>query len=199
MGNSIFQPILTGRLLEFLEQVPAAIGIFGTQYRQAIDRAKMDRLLDHLSIWFARHEEDALCFGRGRNNVEHLGDWLISGFPMAQWNRDETLRIGREIWQDLPLDRTIQKIQQYRSVQSSRVHPLLCALTSAEYVSYREQREQTGAGESGKFRSMLLDIFGRTYPEDRLFTFNRDCVAAYRAKVLARMTAIPGTIARLLA
>jgi hypothetical protein len=117
---------------------------------------------------------------------------------MAQWNRDETLRIGQEIWQDLPLDRTIQKIQQYRSVHSTRVHPLLCALTSAAQVAYREQREAPGGGDSGKFRSLMLDIFGRTYPEDRFFTFNRDAVAAYRAKVLTRMAAMPGRIAGLL-
>jgi tetratricopeptide (TPR) repeat protein len=198
MGNSMFQPILTDRLLAFLERVPAAIGIFGTQYRQSIDRARMDRLLDRLSIWFARNEEDALSFGRGRNNVVHLGDWLISAFPMAHWSRDETLQIGQEIWQDLPLDRTIQKIQQYRSVRSTRVHPLLCALTSAERVAYREQREDAAKTSSGKFRSMLLDIFGRTFPEDELFAFNRDAVMNYRAKVQARMAAMPETIGKLL-
>ncbi|MCU1232528.1 MAG: glycosyl transferase family 9 [Candidatus Solibacter sp.] len=198
MGNSMFQPILTDRLLGFLDRVPTAIGIFGTQYRQSIDRARMDRLLDRLSIWYARHEEDALWFGRGRNNVVHLGDWMISAFPMAQWHRDETLNVGREIWQDLPLDRTIQKIQQYRSVFSTRVHPLLCALTSAETVAYREQREDAANTQSGKFRSMLLDIFGRTFAEDEQFAFNRDAVAGYRAKVQKRMAAMPETIAKLL-
>jgi tetratricopeptide (TPR) repeat protein len=198
MGASVFEGVLNDQLLAFLDRVPVSIGIFGTQYRPAIDRKKMGGLLDRLSIWFARHEEDALWFGRGRSNVEHLGDWLISAFPMAQWSRDETLQIGPEIWGDLPLDRTIQKIQQHRAVHSSRVHPLLCALTSAERVAYREQREARYSGDSGKFRSMFLDIFGRTYAEDQFFEFNRDAVAGYRLKVLARMAGMPGRIAKLL-
>ncbi len=198
MGASVFQGVLNDQLLAFLDRVPLAIGIFGTQYRPSIDRKKMDGLLDRLSIWFARHEEDSLWFGRGRSNVEHLGDWLVSAFPMAQWSRDETLQIGPEIWGDLPLDRTIQKLQQYRSVHSSRVHPLLCALTSAERVAYREQREARYSGDSGKFRSMFLDIFGRTYAEDQFFEFNRDAVAGYRSKVLARMALMPERVARLL-
>ena len=36
---------------------------------------------------------------------------------------------------------------------------------------------------SGKFRSMLIDIFGRSYPEKSLFAVDRDAVTRYKARV----------------
>ena len=36
---------------------------------------------------------------------------------------------------------------------------------------------------SGKFRSMLIDIFGRTYPEKNFFAVDRDAVARYKTHV----------------
>ena len=123
-------------------------------------------------------------YGRGRKNVAHLGDWLIDQFPMSAPTDDGELHIGDEIWQELPLDRTIQHIQRYKKVYSSRLHPLLCALTSAETVAYAEQ---PAGGDStivsGKFRSMLIDIFGRSYPEKQFFTVDRDAVRRYKARV----------------
>ena len=191
IGNSLFRPILTDELLTLVRKVPRSIGIFGTQYRDSVDQGRMSALLDALSVWFARYEEDLLLYGRGRDNAIHLGDWLISAFPMAQWKRDETLHVGAEIWNDLPLDRTIQRVQEYRNVVSQRLHPLLCALTSAERVAYAEQREDGSGQTSGKFRSLLVDIFGRTWPESSVFTFDREQVAAYRAKVLRVMAGMP--------
>jgi hypothetical protein len=158
----------------------------------------MSQLLDRLTVWFARYEEDLLLYGGGRKNVVHLGDWLISAFPMTRWNRDETLHVGREVWNDLPLDRTIQGIQRYRNVSSERIHPLLCALTSAERVSYREQREDGSGMNSGKFRSLLIDIFGRTYPESNFFEVPRDAVAAYRARSMRVMSGMPQLFSQLL-
>jgi hypothetical protein len=158
----------------------------------------MAALLDSLTVWFARYEEDLLLYGNGRPNAVHLGDWLISAFPTTQWSRDETLQIGAEIWNDLPLDRTIQRIQQYRNVVSTRLHPLLCALTSAERVSYVEQREDGSGRVSGKYRSLMMDIFGRTWPESSVFTFDRELVASYRAKVLRVMSGMPALFDALL-
>jgi Flp pilus assembly protein TadD len=197
VGNSLFQPILSDELLAFLDRVPQSIGIFGTQYRQSIDSQRLGRVLDRLSVWYARHEEDVLLYGGGRNRVVHLGDWLINAFPMSQWTKDEVLNIGPEILQDLPLDRTIQTIQEHRSVFSTRVHPLLCALSSAEQVAYSEQRNSSG-NLSGKFGSMLMDIFGRKFPEQKFFRFDRDCVASYRSRVQAAMAGMPDTLASLL-
>ncbi len=198
LGNSIFHPILTAPLLDLVRRIPRTVGIFGTQYREAIDARRMAKLLDRLTVWFARTEEDLLLYGSGRPNAVHLGDWLISGFPLTRWTRDETLRVGAEIWNDLPLDRTIQTIQSYRNVISERIHPLLCALTSAERVAYLEQREDGSGRESGKFRSLLIDVFGRTWPESVAFEFPREAVAAYRARVLRVMSGMPGLFERLL-
>jgi len=198
IGNSVFHPILTDQLMELVRRTPRSVGIFGTQYRQAIDRRRMSELVDSLTVWFGRYEEDLLLYSTGRKNAVHLGDWLISAFPMTRWNRDETLHIGQEIWNDLPLDRTIQNIQRYRNVRSERLHPLLCALTSAEQVAYREQREDASGMVSGKFRSLLIDIFGRTFPESKFFEVQRDAVAAYRARSLRVMSGMPQMFNQLL-
>jgi hypothetical protein len=199
MGDSIFGPVLNDGLLSVVEQVPVSVGIFGTQYRESIDPAKLNRLLDRLTIWLARYEEDVLLYGEGRKNVVHMGDWLISQFPMTRWTIDGRLVVDKWVLDDLPLDRTIQKIQQYREVYSERLHPLLCALTSAERVAYREQREDgTADGYSGKVRSMLMDVFGRAYPEETFFEVDRDAVASYRARAQALLMELPGLLSALL-
>ncbi len=201
IGNSIFKPLLNDALFDVVGRGKAAIGIFGTQYREFIARPTLDRLIDRLDTWFARYEEDVYLYGRDRGNVVHLGDWLISQFPMSRAEDDTPLQIGDEIWNDLPLDRTIQRIQRYKNVFSTRLHPLLCALTSAELAAYAEQPGEGGA-LSGKFRSMLLDIFGRTYPERKFFVVDRNAVARYKARVdanvalvRARLTALAGQVA----
>ena len=191
IGNSIFKPLLVDPVFDIVSRGKAAIGIFGTQYRELISRPAMDRLVDRLDTWFARYEDDVLTFGRGRSNVIHMGDWLISQFPMATSFDDTPLQIGDEIWNDLPLDRTIQNIQRHRNVYSTRLHPLLCALTSAELVAYAEQGEPQVPGiVSGKFRSMLIDIFGRSFPEKKFFIVDRDAVTRYKAQVHANVALI---------
>ena len=124
---SIYQPLLTKDLIDVVSRGKAKVGIFGTQYRELISRPALDRLIDRLDTWFARYEDDVLMYGRGRTNVQHLGDWLINQFPMSTPTDEGQLQIGEEIWNELPLDRTIQFIQRYKNVLSSRLHPLLCA------------------------------------------------------------------------
>ena len=184
IGNSLFAPLLTDDLLNVVKRGKAAIGIFGTQYRELLPRPALDRVIERLDTWFARYEDDILMYGRGRSNVTHLGDWLIDQFPMTKAYDDEPVKIGDEIWKELPLDRTIQDIQRYKNVFSSRLHPLLCALTSAELVAYSEQPDKQMPGiVSGKFRSMLIDIFGRSYEEKKFFIVDRDAVTRYKARV----------------
>jgi hypothetical protein len=184
IGNSIFQPLLTDEIFEVLNRGKASIGIFGTQYRELIPRPAMDALLDRLDTWYARYEEDVLMYGRGRSNVMHLGDWLIDQFPMTQATEESLLTIDEDILKELPLDRTIQTIQRHKNVFSTRLHPLLCALTAAELVAYTEQPDSEMPGMvSGKFRSMLIDIFGRTFPEKNFLLVDRDAVAGYKARV----------------
>ena len=154
--------------------------------------------MDRLTVWCARYQEDIEYFGRGRSNVQHLGDWLISAFPMTTSRNTQPLTIGDEIWNDLPLDRTIQHIQSYAGVLSTRVHPLLCAVTRAETVAYREQRESSDESPSGKFRSMLIDVFGRTFPEERYWPVDRHAVHSYKRFVDTSVAALRTDLARLL-
>jgi hypothetical protein len=94
------------------------------------------------------------------------------------------LQVIDEVRADHPLDRAIQVIQCHKSVYSMHLHPLLCALTAAEMVAYAEQpSELLPAVVSGAFRSTLVDIFGRSYPEKQFFMVDRDAVRRYKARV----------------
>ena len=200
IGNSLFGDLLDDRLLAAAAGAKASIGIFGTQYRAQLPAAKLAQLLDRLTHWYARYEEDLLLYGRGRANASHLGDWLINAFPLAVPFVDQSLHIGGGILKDLPMDRTIQHIQRHKRIFSERLHPLLCALTSAEEVAYVEQRESGDRGlASGKFRSMLIDVFGETFPERIAWKVDRDRVAAYKAKVRRNTDAMRARLAELLA
>jgi hypothetical protein len=203
IGNSLNAPPITRPHLHRLIESAPTLGIFGTQYRGqygTVDPKLLDALFSNLTTWWARYEEDIAGFGRGRANVRHLGDVLISAFPMARWTLDRNLTIPADFRaKDAPLDRAIQQIQAYRRVTSARLHPLLCALTSAEQVAYQEQREAAdGQAMSGKFRSMLYDVFGRAYAENAAFDVDRAAVVAYKAKVAANMEALRAQIASLL-
>jgi hypothetical protein len=199
IGNSIYQPLLNDALLEVLKRGKTRVGIFGTQYRELMPRPSLDRLIDRLDIWYARYEDDVLMYGRGRSNVEHLGDWLIDQFPMSTPTDEGELHIGDEVMTELSLDRTIQHIQRHKKVFSTRLHPLLCAFTSAETVAYQEQPAGGGTSiVSGKFRSMLIDIFGRTYPEKKYFAVDRDAVARYKRRVHANIAGVGARLDALL-
>ncbi len=194
IGNSLLaNDVCAPGMAALLDRVPRAIGIFGTQYREQFHYPRaaraLDAVLDRLTTWWARYEEDILAFGRGRANVRHLGDWLIAAFPMAVPTLDRGLAIPSDIIrQDVSLDRMIQNIHGYRAVCSARLHTLLCALTSADEVSYREQRGTEVADRaSGKFRSMLYDIFGRTFDEDTMFPVDRAEVVRYKRRVEANL------------
>jgi hypothetical protein len=199
IGNSIFDPLLDDRLQRLVDQVPKAIGVFGTQYRSRIDRERIGALLKSLQRWYARSAEDLLLYGDLAREPVHLGDWLIDAAPLARAELDDPLFVGDEVWGNLPLDRTIQQIQRHKRVYSSRLHPLLCALPSAEWVAYTEQRGMDGAEPSGKFRSMLYDVFGRTYPEDLWWQVDRDKVAAYKMFVSGQIAALREDLRALLA
>jgi hypothetical protein len=182
-GNSLFQPLLNGDVLELLGRGKSTIGIFGTQYRELLPRPAMDRVIERLDTWYARSEDDVLMYGRGRNNVVHLGDWIIDQFPLNRGFETAPLTIGPETGVELPLDRIMKVIQSHREVHSERLAPLLCALTSADYASYEESSAHQPGIVSGRFRSMLIDIFGRSYPEKELFMVDRDAVRRYKSRV----------------
>lgn len=200
IGNSLFGELIDDQLQTAVESAKSSIGIFGTQYRATLPADRLAKLIGSLTHWYARYEEDVLLYGRGRNNVSHLGDWLINAFPMAVPFVDQQLQIGGGILRDLPMDRTIQHIQRHSRVYSERLHPLLCALTSAGQVAYVEQRETGDRTQaSGKFRAMLLDIFGQTFPETLFWKVDRDRVLAYKTKVRRNTDQMHTRIAELLA
>jgi hypothetical protein len=122
-----------------------------------------------------------MMYGRGRNNVEHLGDWLIDLFPLTTATDDRQLRLG-ESAEDPPAD--IETIQRHKQVFSADPQQLLCALTSAEFAAYAERPAvEVPHAVPGHFRSMLIDIFGRSYPEKEFFLVDRDAVTRYKARV----------------
>ena len=198
-GSGLSPLSLGDEVLDVVSRGKAAIGIFGTQGRELIRRPALDRLLDRLDTWFARYEDDVLIYGRGRNNVVHLGDWLIDQFPFARAVDDEPLVIGNETSAEPSFDNAIRIIQRHKQVYSVLPTPLLCALTSAEIVAYGEPPGPRPDPFSGQFRSMLIDIFGRAYPEKRFFLVDRDAVARYKARVhrnVAKVGARIGTVLR---
>ncbi|HEY3947980.1 hypothetical protein [Phenylobacterium sp.] len=200
LGNSLFQPLLTDELSRLIDRAGRTVGVFGTQYRASLDAARLGAVLDRLESWWARSEEDLLLYGAGRANMRHLGDWLIEAFPLARWTRDETLEVGAEALSDAPLDRLIARYQQSRRVVSPRLHPLLCAMTAAEEVAYVEQvGADGGEASSGKFRSLLLDLFGRDLPERQMIPVERDAVRIYKAKVRRNVEALRAELSRILA
>lgn len=197
-GNSLYAPLLTDELIALIRRSRKAIGIFGTQYRSQFEASRLRQVIGELDGWYARYEEDLLLYGSGYPDAVHLGDWLVDAFPMACATDDRVLNIGQEIWNDLPLDRVIQRIQSHKAVNSTRMHPLLCALTSAQRVAYSEQREMGEGSVSGKFRSMLLDVFGRTYPENQFWEVDGDAVRAYKAKVRSSIEGLRSKIGELI-
>jgi hypothetical protein len=198
-GGGLFPPLLGEGVFDLLSRAKATIGIFGIQGRELIARPAFDRLVDRLDTWFARYEDDVLAFGRGRNNVVQIGDWLIDQFPLARPIREEPLVINGDLGQEFALDRAIATIQQHKQVYSTVPAALLCALTSAELAAFAEISTQQPDLAAGQFRSMLIDVFGRAYPQQKFFLVDRDAVARYKARVhqnVSNVGARIGTILR---
>jgi len=198
-GNGLFPPLLGEEVLDIVSRSKAAIGIFGTQGRELISRPTLDRLIGRLDTWFARYEDDVLMYGRGRSNVIHIGDWLIDQFPLTRAINDEPLVVDHELGQELALDRAINTIQKHKQVYSTVPAALLCALTSAELAAYAEMPAQQPDLAIGQFRSMLIDVFGRAFPEQKFFLVDRDPVTRYKARVhrnVAKVGARIGSILR---
>jgi hypothetical protein len=176
-GQGLFHPLFADDVLDLVKRGRHAIGIFGTVQRNLLPRPVLGRLIERLDIWFARGRDDVMLYGRGQNNVTYLGDWLIEQFPFGQARVRDVLTVGEDTLADLPLDRAIQSIQRHRTVLARSVATLLCALTTADCVGYE------GGGAADEFRSLLTDVFGRSYPEREIFQVDRDAVMRYRARV----------------
>lgn len=199
IGNSLFAPLINSDVINLIKRSKHSIGIFGTQYRRDFPKNDLKKLISYLDFWFARYENDLNEYAVSTTNCIHLGDWLISQFNFKKpIIKNTLLTIGNEIWNTYPLDRTIQEIQLYNRVHSTRLHPLLCALMSASKVSYIEQRESSSRIVSGKFEYLFLDIFKKNYPENTFFNVNKEMVAEYRQTVLKNIEQLKITIYKIL-
>ncbi|MGE0063967.1 MAG: hypothetical protein AB7T86_18055 [Xanthobacteraceae bacterium] len=198
-GGALPPSVINDALLGFASCGRAAIGIFGTQYRELIPRAGIERLIDRLDVWYARHEADAMMYGRGRENVTHLGDWLIDRFPLARGTINEPLLIGANAGADADLAATIAFIQRHAGIFTTHPAAFLCALTAAETAAWCETPDSRLPGlPSGEFRSLLIDVFGRSFPEKDFFLVDRDAVMRYKARVRANVVAMREKIAALI-
>lgn len=199
-GGALSPTVVDDSLLGFAACGRTSIGIFGTQFRELIPRAGIERLIDRLDVWYARHESDVMMYGRGRENVMHLGDWLIDRFPLAQGTINEPLLIGANAGADNDLASTIAFIQRHAGIFTTHPAAFLCALAAAETAAYCETPDSRLPGlPSGEFRSLLIDVFGRSFPEKDFFLVDRDAVMRYKARVRANVVAMRDNIAGLLA
>jgi hypothetical protein len=178
-GQGLFYPLFDPEVLDVVKRGRITIGIFGTHQRELLPRVAVDHLLDNLDIWFAHSRDDVMLYGRGRDNVTYLGDWLIEQFPLGHGRDGELLTLNEDALCDLPLDRSIAAIQRHNAVFARALAPFLCALNSADTVAYASEP----GVPSGEFRSLLIDIFGRSFPDNEFFQVDRDAVLRYRARV----------------
>jgi hypothetical protein len=200
IGNSLNPSVievLYDPLMRTMDACGRVIGIFGTQYRECYDMARLARFVGRLDHWYARYRDDLAFCGAGAR-ASHFGDWLIDAVPLSRPTRDRMLQLQNDLLSNRrPLDWLIQEIQSYRYVASPRLHTLLCAMCSAEQVSYEEQHEVPEQPElvSGKFAAMFKDVFGRTFPENDLFPVDRDAIVAYRRFARANVERLKADIA----
>jgi FkbM family methyltransferase len=169
-GECLPGGFLSAGLLDLARRARHAIGVFGIDPDDAPDAATIAALLDRLDVWLARSEQDVLLYGKARRNVIHLGAWAAAAAPLTRWTRDATLRVGA----GAVVEGGVDELQRYRAVAAADADTLACALASAESV------EHSGGGD---VRALLLDVFGRCWPANRSFSFDRGAVAAYRARV----------------
>jgi hypothetical protein len=187
-GNALTPGMITDPTLDLVQRATTAIGIFGTQHRELLPRSAVERLIGALDTWYARHGDDLLLYGPG--NGTHLGDWLIDQFPMGTATEFEPLTIGDSQLRALGFD-AIAAIRRHRNIFTTDRAALLCALTTADVACWRSKE----LGGSAEFRSMLLDVFGRSYPEGEYFLVDRDPVQRYRARVHANIAVLRERIA----
>ncbi|MBV9347331.1 MAG: hypothetical protein JO245_05080 [Pseudolabrys sp.] len=181
-GGALGPTHLTEELFATLDRARTVVGIFGTYYRPLIPRHALDRLIERCDTWYARHEEDLFVFGNGLRNVVHLGDWRIDACPLGRATDEEPLDIGPERLRAMTTDAAIDALRRHRTVTARDPSALLCALTAADVVTY--------AGAVEENRSLLMDIFGRSFADGVGFVVDRDAVARYKTRVRDNVAAM---------
>ena len=197
-GTGLLRALNSEAVLDLVSRSRAAIGIFGTQRRELIVRGALERLVGRLDAWYARDEEDLLLYGRGCRNAMPLGDWLIARWPLTAATDDEPLALSAAALDAMDADRAFAALRRHKAVTVGERGALLCALTAAEMAAWREEGGETLPGPIGEVRGLLLDVFGRGYPEGETFLIDRDAVRRYRTRVLAAVEALRAQIDALL-
>jgi hypothetical protein len=189
-GHSIFHKTLDKQLIDFLREQKSVVGVFGLQYHELLPAEEMNEFFSSIDCWFSRSKYDIDFLRRNASlprRFAHLGDWLINAFPIVSWVDESTCQIGPDfINTERDIQRTIQEIQKFRRISSARLHPVLCALASADEVSFQEQAEMGSQCVSGKFRSMFLDIFGKSPEPGEWFRVERCIVQSYKSLVYTK-------------
>jgi len=203
-GNSIFPPnFLNISLLNYIRRAERSVGIFGLQYYSnysSENYSTLSSIIEKLDFVFMRYKRELNIVKKLSNKKEvyHSGDLLTNLFPFTKWKINKTKYImAREPFRIHAIDFYIREIQLYRNVYSERVHPLLCALCSAEKVAYREQYEFLNS-ESGKFKAMLFDIFGKEFQQKKFFKVDREKVWNYKRYVQKSINRIVEKLSELL-
>jgi hypothetical protein len=197
-GTGLLQPLHSDAVFDLVSRSRAAVGIFGTQRRELVVRTPVERLVERLDAWFARDEDDLALYGRGIRRAVHLGDWLIAPCPLTTATEDEPLDLSAAALREMGTDRALDALRGHRHVTAGERGALLCALTAAETVTWREDPGERLPGAAGEVRGLLMDVFGRGYPEGEAFLVERDAVRRYRARVMANVAALQARIAALL-
>ncbi|WP_439817005.1 hypothetical protein [Zavarzinia sp. CC-PAN008] len=181
-GGGIYQQHLNDAVLDLAQAGRRAVGLFGVDFRDAVDPGRVGALLDRLDLWLARSGEDALVYGHGRSNVATLGEWLVDLMPLRAAPDEQLFSIDAAVMARTPPHELEATLTRHRMVMARTPAALALALPSAHYVAYAEDRALGSRVFSGAYRSLLMDVFGRNYPENQLFEVDRSAVAAYKLR-----------------
>jgi len=185
VGTSLSANAFTEPLFQLLQHSPRRIGLFGLE--ETIEGVQLERILDLLDFWFARTSSD-LRQAKGAPHAIYFGDWLVNAFTPRVADSNLFLEAGDEIWKE---DAAISKIQAYKNVNALSLSTFLCALHSAESLSYETGQDKTCA-------ALIEDIFGIKTFRGVPINLDRNCLVTYRKertsmletfrKILLRLT-----------
>jgi len=173
-GHSVFFKTLNdSNFIKFLDNQNNIIGVFGLQYHELLDKNNFNN----------------------KNIISHSGDILTSYFPLTNWTIDSKINIKPGIIDNLQDGLSIiKKIQSYRVVESTRLHPLLAGLQSCDEFVFHEQTEMGNDIKSNKFNNMLYDIFNEDFKPGVQYKVDKDLVLKYRKFVFDKLLIIEDKI-----
>ena len=194
-GHSVFFKTLNdSNFIKFLDNQNNIIGVFGLQYHDLLDKNVFNNFTKKFAHIFVRNKKD-LTYFNNKNIISHSGDILTSYFPLTNWTIDSKINIKPGIIDNLQDGLSIvKKIQSYRVVESTRLHPLLAGLQSCDEFIFHEQTEMGNDIKSNKFNNMLYDIFNKDFEPGVQYRVDKDLVLKYRKFVFDKLLIIEDKI-----